>query len=118
MKTNASYESVVTVRYKMDRSYDSPKGCVFMEICEVPVLPPGQARLGLSGRTTRPGLRGPDYASRSVPGQLAGNPRMVEAGGQHIPRLSLRAGLCLHPYCSVEHSDAERVIRPIESARS
>jgi hypothetical protein len=109
MKTNASYESVVTVRYKMDRSYDSPKGCVFMEICEVPVLPPGYARLGPSG---------PDYASPSVPGQLAGNPRMVEAGGQHIPRLSLRAGLCLHPYCSVEHSDAERVIRPIESARS
>jgi hypothetical protein len=66
----------------------------------------------------RPGLGVPGYASRSVPGQLAGNPRMVEAGGQHIPRLSLRAGLCLHPYCSGEHSDAERVIRPIASARS
>jgi len=98
MKTNASYESAVIARYKMERSYDSPKGCVFMEICEA----------GSAARPTGP----------AVPGQLAGNHRMVEAGGQHIPQLSLRAGLCLHPYCSVEHSDAERVIRPIESARS
>ena len=42
---------------------------------------------------------------------------MVEAGGQHIPRLSQRAGLCLHPCCSGEQSDAERVIRLIESTR-
>jgi hypothetical protein len=51
-----------------------------------------------------------------VPGPLAGNPHLVEAGGQHIPRLSKRAGLCLHPRRSGERVDAERVIQLIESA--
>jgi hypothetical protein len=39
---------------------------------------------------------------------------MVEAGGQHIPQLSLRAGLCLHPCTQHECMDAERVIQTIE----
>jgi hypothetical protein len=32
---------------------------------------------------------------------MAGNRSVVEAGGQHHPRLSPRAGLCLHPYAPV-----------------
>jgi hypothetical protein len=53
-----------------------------------------------------------EYAKEQVvvPGPLAGNPHLVEAGGQHIPRLSKRAGLCLHPRRSCERVDAERVI--------
>ena len=40
----------------------------------------------------------PACAARLVPDRLSGRePQLVEAGGQHIPQLSLRAGLCLHP---------------------
>jgi hypothetical protein len=50
-----------------------------------------------------------------VPGRLAGNLRMVEAGGQHIR--SFRCGL---DYAFIHHArmgamDAERVIQPMES---
>jgi hypothetical protein len=44
-------------------------------------------------RKARPGR--PRQFPASWPGTLG----MVEAGGQHIPRLSQRAGLCLHPGC-------------------
>src|ERR1700731_523024 len=82
---------------------DSRKGCAFMEICVA----------SDAGWATRPGLCDP-VGSRPV----GREPSLVEAGGQHIPRLSPRAGLCLHPWRSSEHTDAERVIRMIESTRS
>ena len=55
---------------------------------------------------------------RLVPDRLSGRePSLVEAGGQHIPQLSLRAGLCLHPRCFAQPADAERVIRTFEPVR-
>jgi hypothetical protein len=99
MKTNASYESAVTVRYKMDRPYDSPRSCVFMEICEVPV-------------------RQPDRLVRRFPASWPGTLGWWRRGDSTFRGFRCGLDYAFIRTCSDEHSDAERVIRPIESARS